>query len=119
MNTKCLRTKADWDIFWRKLSIDQPHVKIRDIEWAKLNSVIMGHRAEKWRIGILDSDKLTVAAKCDWINRFNASTHKFKESDWKNARKVERQSSILDFEMLEPLLREMQTASDADIQNLK
>ena len=119
LNTKCLRTKADWDIFWRKLSVDQANVKIRNLEWSKLNSVVMGHRAGKWSIDILNSDKLTVAEKCDWINRFNKSEHVFKLSDWKNARKAERQSSILDFEMLEPLLREMQAASDIDMQNLK
>ena len=79
----------------------------------------MGHRAGKWSIEILDSEKLTVAQKCDWINKFNKSKHTFKISDWKNARKPERQVSILEHELLEPLLTAMQAASDADMQNLK
>ena len=77
----------------------------RDMDWAILNSCIMGHRAGRWTIPGLEGK--TVEEKCEWINRHNRSQKKFKPSDWKNARRPERQVNMLPLELIRDKLEEL------------
>lgn len=106
--TKVLRTEADWDVFWQKIELKDFNVKVRDIDWSVLNSVIMGYRSGLYEIPVLDD--MTVEEKIDYINRFNTSKKKFKASDWKNARRPERQANMLpvSFPLVEEKLLELQ-----------
>ena len=81
---------------------------VKDLDWAILMSIIMGYRAGKWDIPALNN--LTVSEKCEWINKFNTSSKKFKETDWKNARRPERQVNMLPDSFLISKLDEMQKA---------
>lgn len=103
--TDVLRTESDWDLFWLKLDLNASGAQPRNIEWAILNSCIMGYRAGRWDIPGLN-DK-TVEEKCEWINAHNTSDRKFKSSDWKNARRPERQANMLPREMIEGKLEEL------------
>ena len=106
--TKVLRTESDWDIFWQKLAIKTTGIKPRDFEWSILNSCIMGYRCGRWDIpGLADK---TIDEKCEWINTHNTSTKKFKPSDWKNARRPERQANMLPLEQIREKLEELQNA---------
>ena len=107
--TKVLRTKEEWDVFWLKLDLKDSNSQPRDVDWSILNSCIMGHRCNRWNIPGLN-DK-TVEEKCEWINTHNTSTKKFKLSDWKNARRPERQANALPYEMIEEKLIELLNAS--------
>ena len=49
----------------------------------------------------------SVEDKCEWINAHNSSDRKFKPSDWKNARRPERQANMLPREMIESKLEEL------------
>ena len=101
-----LRTEADWKIFWMKLDMNATGSQIHtDLDWAILNSCIMGFRAERWDIPQLNVG--TVQEKCDWINTHNTSKKQFKQSDWKNARRPERQVNMLPKEMIEDKLYEL------------
>ncbi|RHV36754.1 hypothetical protein DXB59_07650 [Ruminococcus sp. OM05-10BH] len=103
--TDVLRTESDWDLFWLKLDLNATGAQPRNMEWAILNSCIMGYRAGRWDIPGLN-DK-TVVEKCEWINAHNTSGHKFKPSDWKNARRPERQANMLPLEMIKTTLDEL------------
>lgn len=69
-------------------------------------SVIMGYRSGKWPIPALDD--LSVADKCKWINKHNNRKKVFKQTDWKNARRPERQVNMLPDSFLKEKLLEMQ-----------
>ena len=103
--TDVLRTESDWEIFWLKLDFNATGAQPRNMEWAILNSCIMGYRSGRWDIPGLN-DK-TVEEKCEWINAHNTSDRKFKPSDWKNARRPERQVNMLPREMIESKLEEL------------
>ena len=105
--TDVLRTESDWEIFWLKLDLNATGAQPRNMEWAILNSCIMGYRSGRWDIPGLN-DK-TVAEKCEWINTHNVSDRQFKPSDWKNARRPERQANMLPREMIEEKLLELIT----------
>ena len=105
--TTVLRTEKDWEIFWQKIDFNAKGSKIRDEDWAILFSCIMGHRSGMWTIPSLE-DK-SVEEKCEWINRHNESGKKFKPSDWKNARRPERQANMLPKEMIKDKLEELLT----------
>ena len=106
--TDVLRTESDWEIFWLKLDLNATGAQPRNMEWAILNSCIMGYRSGRWDIPGLN-DK-TVEEKCEWINAHNSSDRKFKPSDWKNARRPERQANMLPREMIESKLEELMNA---------
>ena len=103
--TTVLRTISDWNTFWQKIDFNASGCKIRDLEWSILFSCIMGYRAGFWIIPELEN--LSVEEKCKWINSHNSSSKKFKESDWKNARRPDRQVNMLPKNILENKLMEM------------
>ena len=102
-----LRTKTDWEKFFHKvnLKLSNCKAKVRDMDWAILNSCVMGHRAGKWIIPGLE--KGSVEEKCNWINQFNKSKKQFNANDWKNARRPDRQTNMLPEEFLSELLQRM------------
>lgn len=116
-----LRTEQDWDKFWIKIDLKATGAQPRNLNWAILNSCIMGYRAGLWDIPYLSQqeevinsngekemrDVHTVQEKCDWINLHNTSGKVFKPSDWKNARRPERQVNMLPREMIEDKLTEL------------
>ena len=101
----CLRTMDDWNMFWFKTDAKSTNVKVRDIDWAILNSCIMGHRVGFWNIPKLD--ELQGADRDAWINTHNTSTKVWKPNDWKNAGRNSRQANMLPREMLEEKLQEL------------
>lgn len=105
----CLRTTGEWKEFFTKVDTDGCSGIVKDLDWSVLVSIVMGYRAGKWEIPSLDGK--TVAEKCSWINQHNSSTRKFKESDWKNARRPERQASMLPAEFLKDKLLELQNSN--------
>ena len=114
---KCLRTELDWEVLEAKIlcSYDAhaPQRHIRDIAWSKLLTCVMGHRLHVWTIPELERQDTTVADKLEWINRFNASSRTFKESDWKNCRRQNRIGQMLERTLVMDLL----SAMDADLSN--
>lgn len=106
-NMDCLRTMEDWDMFWFKSDVKDKgsNAKVRDSDWAVLNSCIMGHRAGLWVIPKLD--ELQGVERDAWINAHNTSSKKWKSTDWKNAGRAARQVNILPREMLEDMLLEL------------
>ena len=100
-----LKTEADWNIFFEKIDFGTTKAQPRDLEWSILNSCIMGYRKGCWDIPGLTGK--TVSEKCDWINTHNTSGKKFTVSDWKNARRPERQANMLPYEMIEEKLNEL------------
>lgn len=106
--TRVLRTEADWDVFWAKLATKDTKAKPRDMDWSILNSCIMGHRAGDWTI--LGLEGKSVEEKCDWINAHNNSRRKYKKSDWKNARRPERQVNRLPYDLIKDKLDELLNA---------
>ncbi len=106
--TDVLRTESDWDIFWMKLDLNTTGAQPRDLDWAIFNSCIMGYRAGRWDIpGLMNK---TIEMKCEWINAHNSSSKRFKPSDWKNARRPERQANMLPYEMIRNKLQELQNS---------
>ena len=91
-----------------KLDLNATGAQPRNMEWAILNSCIMGYRSGRWDIPGLNGK--TVEEKCEWINAHNSSDRKFKLSDWKNARRPERQANMLPREMIESKLEELMNA---------
>lgn len=102
----CLRTVDEWEAFFLKVDTDGCKGIVKDLEWSVLASVIMGYRSGRWEIPALEGK--TVAEKCAWINRHNSSSRKYKESDWKNARRPDRQSGMLPDTFLMDKLSELQ-----------
>jgi hypothetical protein len=60
-----------------------------------------------WIIPKLNTSGWTVQDKCDWINTHNKSDKLFKPSDWKNARRPERQVNMIPKNIFEDLLEEL------------
>ena len=107
-----LRTMKDWKRFFFKVDSEGYGAKARDLDWSILNSAVMGHRAGFWQIpGLLVG---TVQNKCDFINRHNKSSKQFKQNDWKNARRPERQATMLPQSMIQEKLDELRSATDYD-----
>lgn len=106
---KVLRTMADWDKFFAKVDADGSGVYITaDKDWTVLLSCIIGYRAGRWDIPALSAPGMTVKEKCEWINSHNDSPNKsFKESDWKNCRRPERQVNMLPMSMIQKKLEEL------------
>ena len=104
----CLRTGKDWKSFFIKIDTDGCDSVVKDLDWSILTSVIMGYRAGKWDIPALNGK--TVPEKCAWVNQHNESSRKFKESDWKNARRPERQAHMLPAEFLKDKIAELQSS---------
>lgn len=105
----CLRTMAEWQSFFVKVDTDRYCCIVKDLGWSILASVIMGYRAGKWEIPALEGK--TVAEKCVWINQHNDSSRKYKESDWKNARRPDRQANMLPEKILKDKLLELQNSN--------
>lgn len=103
--TDVLRTESDWEVFWLKLDLNTSGSQPRNMEWSILNSCIMGYRSGRWDIPSLND--ITVEEKCEWINSHNSSGRKFKPSDWKNARRPERQANMLPLELIKGKLNEL------------
>lgn len=104
--TKVLKTEADWDIYRSKLEFNVTSKHITDMDWSILVSCIMGYRAGRWDIPALNSG--SVEEKCAWINKHNTSKKRiYKPSDWKNARKPERQVNMLPVSMIQDKLDEL------------
>ncbi len=104
----CLRTVEEWKSFFIKIDTDGCGSVVKDLDWSILTSVIMGYRAGKWEIPALSGK--TVSEKCNWINQHNESSRKFKESDWKNVRRPERQAHMLPAEFLKAKIAELQSS---------
>lgn len=111
-NITCLRTKADWDVFYLKMKDRELGYKRHTPdEWSKLVSVIQGYRFGLWSLPDVDACKnedgsMNVKNAIDVINLHNHSTRTFNESAWKNARRPERASQMLPAEMIQDLLDE-------------
>lgn len=91
-----LRTEAHWELFYAKVSANATGKKIRrdtGLEWAKLTSCVMGHRKGLWVIDKLNDG--SIDDKCNWLNSLKLSDKRFKASDWKNARRADRQVNAL------------------------
>ena len=102
----CLRTIADWDIYFVKVDTNASGMNVKDLDWSIIMSIIMGYRAGLWDIPALNNK--TVVEKCDWINKHNDSKKQFNKNDWKNARRPERQVNMLPKSYLMDKLEEMQ-----------
>lgn len=103
---ECLRTQSEWDYFFLKVDTKDSKARVTDKDWSVLLSCVMGYRCGLWDIPTLNTLS-TVAEKCDWINTFNDSKRVFKQSDWKNARRPERQANMLPKHIIMYKLKEM------------
>ena len=90
---KVLRTIKDWEQFYIKIDYNSSGARVKDIDFARVQSVIMGHRFGLWVVDELDSD-MTVQQKCNWVNSLNLCDREYKTSDWKNARRKERYANM-------------------------
>ena len=106
---KCLRTEGEWLAFFSRVASAASGIvrHVSDYDWSRIFTCVMGHRLGIWHIPALDDDSKSVADKCRWINTFNDSSKVFKESHWKNARRQERQSQMLDRSEVADLLGAM------------
>lgn len=110
--TLCLRTQNDWAIFFNKLVCHGTPSKPRDFEFSRLMSVIRMSRLRLLSIPYLDDSKLSVSDKLKLINYVNTSKRTFKKSDWENARRPDRKSSILPIAELTDLIEKMKSISN-------
>lgn len=108
---RCLRTEKDWLIFFAKAErTEKGGVRqLVDLDWSILFTCIMGYRLGLWDIPYLNSIGLSVKDKVSWVNQFNKSKKQFTESDWKNCRKQNRASQMLDRKLCEDTLAAMQS----------
>ncbi|WP_248922083.1 hypothetical protein [Olsenella intestinalis] len=107
---RCLRTEGEWRTLFGKVRLNPSETakrNVRDWDWSRIMTCVMGHRLGVWRIPTLDDPSLTVDEKCDWINTFNESKTRFKKCNWKNANKQQRQSQMLPREDVIDLLKAM------------
>lgn len=110
--TSCLRTQRDWAIFFNKLACYGTSAKPRDFEFSRLMSVIRMSRLGLLSIPYLDDSKISVSDKLKLINYVNTSKKVFKKSDWENARRPDRSSSILPTAELTDLIEKIKSLSD-------
>lgn len=104
----CLRTVSEWETFFLKVDTNACGAVVKDLDWSILQSIIMGYRAGMWDIPALAGK--TVAEKCAWINKHNTSSRTFKNNDWKNSRRPERQANMLPTSFLQEKLCELQNS---------
>lgn len=109
----CLRTMADWDLFWFKAAAKSTKAKVRDMKWSVLFSCVMGHRAGAWTIPKLD--ELKGKARCNWLNSHNTSGKLFEANDWKKAGLKGRQDCMLSKDLLMEKLEELISDSHPSI----
>ena len=109
----CLRTANDWNKFFvllenRSADKNFGHRKriISDMEWSRIITLVMGYRFGLWDIPSLSAKNLSLKEKVDFINTLNKSRKKFTKSDWKNSRRPERKSQMLDKKFILDLLDE-------------
>ena len=109
----CLRTVNDWNKFYVLLenrSIDrksgQRKRNISDMEWSRIITLVMGYRFGFWDIPYLSEKKRCLNEKIDFINSLNKSGKRFGKNDWKNCRRPERKSQMLDKKYITDLLEE-------------
>ena len=108
----CLRTLKDWQKFFGRLdnsyarqNNNSERIKcISDIERSKIMTLIMGYRFGFWDIPELTSIK-GVDDKIAYINTLNESDKPFTKNDWKNCRRPERKSQMLDNKWIVELLK--------------
>lgn len=103
-----LRTEKHWDLFFLKVDLSNTGKQIRSadgLEWSKLTSCVMGARMGLWTIDALNSADTTVQEKCEWLNSFKLCDKQFKPSDWKNARRRDRQVNALPVTMIDDFLQ--------------
>ncbi len=108
-DSKCLRTENDWRAFFVRVSSSASGIRrhVADYDWSRIFTCVMGHRLGVWNIPTLDDPALTVDDKCRWIDQFNESGKPFKASHWKNARRQERQTQMLERSEVDDLLTSM------------
>lgn len=75
------------------------------MDWAILNSCIMGHRCNRWIIPKLNATVWSRKMRLD--NAHNTSSKIFKENDWKNAGRPKRQVNMLPDDFLKEKLSEL------------
>lgn len=109
----CLRTVNDWNKFYVLLenrSIDrksgQRKRNISDMEWSRIITLVMGYRFGFWDIPYLSEKKRCLNEKIDFINSLNKSGKRFGKNDWKNCRRPERKSQMLDKKYITDLLEQ-------------
>ena len=109
----CLRTVNDWNKYFvllEKRSVDrksgQRKRNLSDMEWSRIITLVMGYRFGLWDIPSLSTKNLSLKEKIDFINTLNKSGKKFTKSDWKNCRRPERKSQMLDRKYIVDLLEE-------------
>ncbi|MDD3485884.1 MAG: hypothetical protein PHI26_04515 [Atopobiaceae bacterium] len=111
MRSGCLRTEDDWRGFLVKvrssLSGAPAERHVKDPDWSRLFTCVMGHRLRQWRVPTLDDPALSVEDKCAWVNQFDKSKKAFTPADWKNARRQTRQSQMLPRECVADMLQAM------------
>lgn len=75
-------------------------------KWDILRTILMGHRQglPEMQIPTLSAPKLTVSKKCEWLSSWGMKDGAVTESDWKNARRTDRQNDALSLDELEPYL---------------
>lgn len=110
-NCSVLRTQTDWDLFFAKTKCSNGHRKISDLDWSILISCVMGYRLGLWDIPYLNQN-LKVEEKIGWINSFNKSNKKFTINTWKDCRKQNRASQILEIDLIKDVLQSMQNYVD-------
>ena len=115
-NVLCLRTEQEWEVFYKKLPYYKTGAKPRDLEFNKIRSIVTGARVGMIDIPYLASNKVSNPEKISFINQFIAEIgmecKTFTESDWKNARRPERVSTMLPLEYLEELISIMRQKSN-------
>ncbi len=107
----CLRTLNDWNKFFVllenrsvKRKSGQRKRKILDIEWSRIITLVMGYRLGFWDIPYLSEKNRCLNEKINFINDLNKSGKKFGKNDWKNCRRQERKSQMLDQKYIMDLL---------------
>jgi hypothetical protein len=114
-NVPCLLTEQERETFFEKLQYYQTGAKPRNLEFNKIKSIVTGVRVGMWDVPYLSSTKVSIGEKVAFINQFIAEMgidcKLFKESDWKNARRPERVTTILPKEYLSELIATMQEKS--------
>ena len=108
----CLRTMGDWEKFFLKLdNMGNPDsenrssgcLRVTDMEWSKIMTLILGYRLGYWDIPYLSED-IKLDEKIKYINSLNKSSKKFTKNNWKNCRRENRKGQMLDKKYIKDLL---------------